>query len=164
MSANTDLDQALEKAKAKLRDNDPQVAFEKAMAELSHTQQRLREVREELQGKPTKVTSKDHMVTVVLDERGDLRSITFNNTKYRQMAPAELGSVLVEAITKARAAGRTQMARAFQPLMPEGLDIEQLMAGNFSVDGIFERARRRSEQIAADGQPVIPAIPPNGRS
>jgi len=65
------------------------------------------------------------------------------------MAPAELGSVLVEAITKARAQGRAQLAEAYRPFLPEGLDLTKIMSGKFSVDSIFESARQRSEQIMA---------------
>jgi DNA-binding protein YbaB len=148
---------------AELRFTDPHKAFDKAMEELQRGQERLKAVRQKLQDKPIKVTSKDGMLSITLDAAGEVTSIAFNTQKWRRMAPAELGSVLVEAITQARAQGRAQMAEAYRPLLPEGLDPTKIMSGQFSVDAIFESARRRSEQIMAAAQPVVPAGPQAGK-
>jgi DNA-binding protein YbaB len=131
---------------------DPHESFENALAELQRTQERLQAARQKLHHNSTKVTSKDGMVTVTLDERGDVASIAFNTPKFRRLAPAELGSVLVETIRRARAESRNAMISAYRPLMPDGLDIEQIMSGKFSADGIFDNARRRVEQIMTDAQ------------
>ena len=146
-------DQAL----AELRFADPHKAFEKAMEELQRTQERLKSVRQKLQSKPIKVTSKDGMISITLDAAGEVTSIVFNTQKWRRMAPAELGSVLVEAITRAREQGRAKLVEAYGPLLPEGLDPAKIMSGKFSVDSIFESARRRSEQIMAGSPPAVPA-------
>jgi DNA-binding protein YbaB len=148
-----------EQSIAELRYTDPHLAFEKAMEDLQRSHERLSAVREKLQRKPIKVTTKDGMISITLDARGDVTSIVFNTQKWRRMAPAELGSVLVEAITQARADGRAQIAEAYGPFLPEGLDVQKIMSGQFSPDGIFESARRRSEQIMAAAQPVVPATP-----
>jgi hypothetical protein len=76
-------------------------------------------------------------------------SIAFNTQKWRRMAPAELGAVLVEALRRARAQGRARLVEAYRPLLPEGLDPAKIMSGQFSVDGVFESARERSERIIA---------------
>jgi DNA-binding protein YbaB len=148
---------------AELRYTDPHKAFDKAMEELQRSQERLRSVRQKLQDKPMKVTSTDGMISITLDAAGEVTSIVFNTQKWRRMAPAELGSVLVEAITRARAQGRAQLAEAYRPLLPEGLDPTKIMSGQLSVDGIFESARRRGEQIMAAAQPVVPAGPKAGK-
>jgi DNA-binding protein YbaB len=137
--------------------DDPHRAFDKAMEEMQRTQERMSEVREKFERKPIKVTTKDGMITITLDPRGDVTSIVFNTQKWRRMAPAELGSVLVEAINKARAEGRAQLADAYKQFLPEGLDLQKLMSGQLSTDGIFESARRQSEQIMSAVQPVVPA-------
>jgi DNA-binding protein YbaB len=142
---------------AELRLTDPHTAFEKAMEDLQRSHERLTAVRKKLQRKPIKVTTTDGMISITLDARGDVTSIVFNTQKWRRMAPAELGSVLVEAITRARAEGRDQLAEAYRPFLPEGLDLQKMMSGEFSPDGIFESARRRGEQIMAAAQPLLPA-------
>lgn len=152
-----------DQSRAELRYSDPHKAFDKAMEELQRSQERLKSVRQKLQDKPIKVTSKDHMISITLDAAGEVTSIVFNTQKWRRMAPTELGSVLVEAITEARAQGRAQLAEAYRPFLPEGLDPTKIMSGKFSVDSIFESARRRSEQIMAAVQPVVPAGPQAGK-
>jgi DNA-binding protein YbaB len=136
---------------------DPRKAFGKAMEELQHTQDGLSAVREKIQRKPIKVTTKDGMISITLDAGGDVASIVFNTQKFRRMAPAELGAVLVEAITRARAEGRAQLAEAYAPFLPEGFDLQEVMSGKFSTDGIFESARQRSEQVMAAVEPAGPA-------
>jgi DNA-binding protein YbaB len=142
---------------AELRYTDPHKAFEKAMENLQRDQERLKSVRRKLQDKPIKVTSTDGMISMTLDAGGEVTSIVFNTQKWRRMAPAELGSALVEAITRARAQGRAQLAEAYRPFLPEGLDLAKIMSGKFSVDSIFDSARQRSEQVMAATQPAAPA-------
>jgi|HubBroStandDraft_3_1064219.scaffolds.fasta_scaffold243029_2 DNA-binding protein YbaB len=134
---------------AELRYSDPHRAFEKAMEELRLGQERLKSVRQKLEGQTTKVTSKDGMISITLDAAGEVTSIAFNTQKWRRMAPAELGAVLVEALRRARAQGRARLVEAYRPLLPEGLDPAKIMSGQFSVDGVFESARERSERIIA---------------
>jgi DNA-binding protein YbaB len=156
MTTNTSHSEALE-ARVKLRRTDPKKAFDDTMAELARTQERLQAVRTRLEKKPAKVTSKDGMITVVLDERGEVTSIAFNTAKFRRMAPAELGAALVEVIGKARAEGRDRVISAYRSFLPEGMDLEKIMSGKLSTDGMLEAAKRRGEQIIAEAQRPIPA-------
>jgi DNA-binding protein YbaB len=143
-------------AQNKLRQTDPHQAFENAMAELTRTQERLTKLRDTMAAKPFKVTSKDGMVTVTLDQRGDIKDIKFNTVKYRRMAPAELSAALVEVLTKARAEGRAELMKAYKPFLPPGMDIEKMMSGKVDVDGILNSARERSKNIMAQAETAIP--------
>jgi DNA-binding protein YbaB len=145
-----------EQAIADLRFTDPHKAFDKAMEDLQRTQERLKAVRQKLNDKPIKITSKDGMISITMDSAGDVSAIAFNTQKWRRMAPAELGAALVAAITQARHQGRAQLAEAYQPFLPDGLDLSKIMSGKFSVDSIFDSARRRGEKIMAEVQPVVP--------
>jgi DNA-binding protein YbaB len=145
------------------RSHDPHQAFEKAMAELAQTQERLRETRAQLAAKPTKVTSKDGMITMTLDGGGEVTEIKFNTAKFRRMAPAELGAALVDAFSRARAEGRARMIEAYRPFLPAGLDPDQILAGKINVDGMFASARERSEQVFAAAQATGPARPSTGK-
>jgi DNA-binding protein YbaB len=135
----------------------PHESFQQALDELRRTQEQLRTVRSNLRDKATKVTSKDGLVTVTLDGRSEVVGIAFNTTKFRRMAPAELGSVLVETINQARAQGRSQVVAAYRSLMPKGMDIDAIMAGKFNLDKMFDEAARRGEAMMADVRQDVPA-------
>ena len=122
-----------------------------AAADLDRKQQRLREIRAELAGTATKVSSVDNTVVVELDAAGELTSIKFNSQKFRRMAPAELGSVLVDTIKRARAQSRERLINAYQDLLPAGL--RELVSGATSTDEMFDRARREADDIVADLRP-----------
>ena len=96
----------------------PHESFEEAVNELRRSQERLQSLRGELQSKATKVTSKDGLVTVTLDGSSEVTSISFNTAKFRRMAPAELGAVLVETIAVRRRAVKSD--RCLQVHVPEG--------------------------------------------
>jgi DNA-binding protein YbaB len=151
MSMNATQSEALE-ARIKLRSTDPKKAFEQTVAEAFRTQERLREVRAKLSKKPTKVTSKDGMITVVLNERGEVTSIAFNTAKFRRMAPAELGAALVQVIEQARAECRNQVISAYREFLPEGMDLEKIMSGKLNMDSVLNAAKRRGEQVMADAR------------
>jgi DNA-binding protein YbaB len=136
----------------------PHESFQEAVNELRRSQERLRSIRQEMQSKATKVASKDGMVTVTLDGKSEVTSIAFNTAKFRRMAPAELGAVLVEVISKARSEGRTRAVDAYRSMFPAGMDIDAILAGKFSVDKMFDDAVSRANTIMADGKPSsVPA-------
>ena len=148
--------EALAAARARLGRANPGKAFEDAVAEMYRTQERLKSARAQLSKEPTKVTSKDHMVTVVVDGRGELTSIVFNTAKFRRMAPAELGAALIEVISQARAEGRRQVISAYRDLLPQGMNLEEMMSGNFNTDNMMEAAKRRGEEILAQVEHAFP--------
>jgi DNA-binding protein YbaB len=122
-----------------------------AAAELDRQQQELRSVSKKLAGEVTKVTSTDKMVTVQLDARGEVASITFNTQSYRRVAPAELAANLVETIKRARAQSRDRMVGAYRSLLPTGFGLDGLFDGNQDLDAVFDRARRQARELL-DGQ------------
>lgn len=130
--------------------------IDQAKEELRRQQENLLAARKKLTDVTTKVTSKDRMVTVILDSRGQLSSIAFNSQKFRKMAPAELGSVLVETISQAQAESRERVMRAFGPLLPAGLDLPGLMAGKTDLNKIFDDARRHADEMLADDKLRLP--------
>ena len=159
MTMDADQSEALE-ALMKRRRADPKKAFEDTMAELFRTQERLKSVQTRLKKKPTKITSKDGMITVILDDRGEVTSISFNTAKFRRMAPAELGSALVEVIGRARAEGRSQVIGAYRQFLPEGTDLEKIMSGKLDMESMLTAAKRHGEQILADAQRPVRAESP----
>ncbi len=95
------------------------------------------------------------MVTVTIGGTGELKSIVFNTQKFRKMAPAELGAVLVETITRARADTRDQMIAAYRPFLPDRMDLENVLAGKADLNRMFDDA------ISKVGD-IINAVRPGG--
>jgi DNA-binding protein YbaB len=130
---------------------DGNYSLAEATAELRRQQERLQEVKSRLREFKTKVTSKDGMVTVILDSRGNVTSITFNTTKFRRMAPAELGAALVQVIGQAKEQSREQVLKEYRPFLPAGLGLDDLLAGKGDFSRMFDDAVHRAESVLAHG-------------
>jgi septal ring factor EnvC (AmiA/AmiB activator) len=69
---------------------------------LEKSRQDTRATVAEVRAAEVKIVAQDRSLTVSMDSEGRLSAIKFNGTHYQRMAPAELSSVLVETINKAR--------------------------------------------------------------
>jgi DNA-binding protein YbaB len=116
-------------------------AFQRAEQELMRVQAKLQEVQDKLQDTVTKVRSKDRMVTVTIGPNGQVQAIDFHTQKFRQMAPAELGSVLAQTLRQAQVQARQRVLRACQPLVPPGSTGDGT-GGPRSAEQFFEEVRR----------------------
>jgi len=126
---------------------------EEAAKELRRQQARLKAIHRKLEGSVTKVSSKDRMVTVTIGQAGNLETIEFNSEKYRRLPPAELGAVLVETIRRAQARNRERLVRAYQPLLPDTMDIGGAVTGRVDLDQMFEDAIRQADDLLSNSGP-----------
>jgi len=119
-----------------------------AAEELRQQQARIKEIRKELDGVTFKATSKDRMITVTVDTKGEVASIVFNTAKFRRMAPAELGAILAETIRQARAESRDKVLDAYQSLIPSGMGLADAFSGKGSLDldKIFDDAFSKANE------------------
>jgi DNA-binding protein YbaB len=126
-----------------------------AADELRQQQARLKSIRGELQDVTFKATSKDRMITVTIDTTGEVSSIAFNTAKFRRMAPAELGAILVETIRQARAESRDRVLGAYRSLLPSGMGLADMFAGqgDLDLDKIFDDAFRQANETFASMRP-----------
>jgi DNA-binding protein YbaB len=123
----------------------------------------LLQVREKVQESRTQVRSADGMITVVVDGRGELSSITFGNAKWRRMPPAELAAALVQTINKARVESRDELMRAYSPFLPRTLDLSGSRDHPANLDQMFDDAMRRAKELLAGGEPGPAARRPSVR-
>jgi DNA-binding protein YbaB len=130
---------------------DNNFSFTDAVAELRRKQEQLQTVSSKLRETKTKVRSKDGAITVTLDGSGEVSSIDFNTTKFRRMAPAELGAALVETIRQARAQSREQVMSAYRSFIPAGVGLDDLFSGKGNFNRAFDDAVRRADDILAHG-------------
>lgn len=126
-----------------------------AAAELRQQQERLAAIQDQLSGAGASATSADHMVTVTLDGRGEVHDVTFHTTRFRKLAPAELGAAIVATIRSARADALKRTFAAYQQFLPAGLDLRKVMAGDFDIDDLFaEAVRVAGEPIPGENDPT----------
>jgi DNA-binding protein YbaB len=130
--------------------------------ELRRQQSRLKAIRKKIGDSTTKVSSKDRMVTVTMGPHGGLESIEFNSQKFRKMAPAELGTVLVETIRQAQVEARESVLRAYRPVLPDAIGIDSILAGKTDVDQLFNDAIRQASELTLGRKPQPAAA--NGKA
>lgn len=97
---------------------DGEEIMRQAQEQLHEAQERLAQIRRQVEETRLTVRSADNMLAVVVDGQGELVSITFHTSKWRQMAPAELGAALVKTINQARQDSRAELMRSYTPILP----------------------------------------------
>jgi len=122
-------------------------SLQEAIAELRRQQESLVDAREKLRGTGCKVASRDNAITVSMKSNGEIAAITFNTTKFRRMAPAELGAALTETINQASAEIRQQVVGAFGDYMPSSVDLEGVLTGKSDFSAMFDDAVRKATEI-----------------
>jgi DNA-binding protein YbaB len=123
-------------------------AARRAEQEFMRTQDKLKSIRDKLEGSVTKVRSADRMVTITLDMNGFVEAVEFHSQKFRKMAPAELGAVLAETLRNTQKQARARVLRAYQPLLPAGMSANG-MPGGRNLEQLFEEAKRAVVDISS---------------
>jgi len=101
-------------------------------------QEKLRQFQRALDEAKTVVRSKDRMLSVTFDGRGELTAVKFHSEKYRQMAPAELANALVQVFAEGRAKAMATMAELDGAPRIPGLDFAELASGKVDVDQMMQ--------------------------
>lgn len=73
-------------------------------------------------------------MTATVDATGRLTELKFHTDGFRNMAPAELSSALVEVINRAQRQMTDRVASAYEAFTPEGVDTAAVMRGEVSVE------------------------------
>jgi DNA-binding protein YbaB len=129
---------------------------EQAYARLQRQQQAINDIQASLQTAYSTVTSKNRAVAVTVNSKGVVTGIKFPTSAHRSMPGAELGSLLVETIEKARAQALATTVAAFESMLPAGLPMLELLTedpaaesgGRFNVDQLVAEALRTAgEQV-----------------
>ncbi len=110
---------------------------DEALAALDQQREVARETSRVWREETTTVTAEDRSMSMAFDGRGELTGITFNGSKYRSMAPAQLASVIVEMVRKGRAESMAKLT-AHAPAVP-GLDLDGLINGTSDPAEMLEK-------------------------
>ncbi|MGH3664208.1 MAG: YbaB/EbfC family nucleoid-associated protein [Micromonosporaceae bacterium] len=119
--------------------NPLQDRIDQVMADFERSQTAIDSIREELADSTTTVTAKNRAVEVTVDGQGEVTEITFPTKKYRSMAPAELGSLLVETLADARQQAVRRATTLMRTAMPNsGPLLEALGGDSGEIDALVE--------------------------
>jgi DNA-binding protein YbaB len=109
-----------------------------ALAGLAEERRRIKELQETVAETSTVVHSKDRMLSVTFNGRGELDKLTFSGTRYRRVAPTELAKVITETL----AAGRNQAMEKLGGMMGSevlpGVKFEDMATGNVDVNEVID--------------------------
>jgi hypothetical protein len=99
------------------------------MARLDEERRRLDDLGRVWRDEKTTVRAKDNTFSMTFDGRGDLTDVSFHGTKYRTVAPSELGHRIVETLRQGRMESLEKMAATMDPNGVPGLDIVGIATG-----------------------------------
>jgi hypothetical protein len=103
---------------------------------LADEQHKLADFQAKVNEARTVAESPDKMLTATFDGRGELVKLTVNNGKYRRMAPAELGVLIMETINRGRAEAFGKLDDFAGADVLPGVRFGELAAGNVDLNEV----------------------------
>ncbi|ALG10356.1 YbaB/EbfC family nucleoid-associated protein [Kibdelosporangium phytohabitans] len=113
---------------------DPAKAAQDAWAGFEAETKKLEELGKHWEEASTTVRAKDHSLEITVDGRGELADLTFNGSKYRTLAPAQLAQSIVETLRLARSQAMAKMSDLMGTSGIPGLDLNDIVTGKVSPD------------------------------
>ena len=115
-----------------------------AVAELREQHERIRTAHDRLEQQSTTVTSKDRMITATVDSKQRLTALKLSGTRYRNLAPAELTTRIMEVVNSAQdeSAGKSMAMIAELAPAEFGADLGAVFTGDLDLEGMFAEAIR----------------------
>ncbi|MDG4809462.1 YbaB/EbfC family nucleoid-associated protein [Micromonospora sp. WMMD1120] len=129
---------------------DATAGFEAALQTLAEERERLGRLHERM-AQGTTTTSKDRMLSVAMNGRGEILKLTFHNTRYRQMAPAELASLITETIAAARVESLNQLADVAGGEVLPGISLQDLAGGEVDLERMVSSFLNASLDVLPPG-------------
>jgi DNA-binding protein YbaB len=110
--------------------------LETMFALLAEEQRKLADFQRKMNEATTTVESTNKMLTAAFDGRGELVKLTFNNTRYRTMAPKELADMVLDVIRRGRSEAFGKIdAMAGGDVLP-GVNFGDLAAGKVDLNDV----------------------------
>lgn len=118
---------------------------ENALAELRAQQARIKAAGHALAIAETTASSKDKTIEATVNSQGRLIGMRFRGDRYRDLAPAELASRIVEVVRQAQTDASTAATAAFSGLLP-GILPDLNAEDGFDFDAMFDEAVEKAKQ------------------
>lgn len=126
---------------------------EQIAAEYSQHRTDAIEMHQKMQEITAKVTSSKGLVTIEMNARSEITSLTFKSRAYREMAPAELANVILDTIRRARESVRKQMLEALPSTSIAGTSLADLLGGDVDLASLLPA------ELSTEGLPFFPPGP-----
>lgn len=111
--------------------------LEEALGAYQRQQENYAQVKEQMESIRSTETSPRREVSATVGRTGELLELTFPTAAYKRMAPAELSSIIVRTVAKAREKSIAAAAEAMAPMLPPGFSAQDLMSGNADPRKLF---------------------------
>ena len=115
-----------------------QALLDEVQSQLDEALERADQAQEALTAVSGTATSKDHLVSAMVDARGAVTELKFHTTRYRTMAPSELSAVLLDTIGKAQQEASAHLEEVLGPIGPEDLEIGDVTSGRAELADMLE--------------------------
>jgi DNA-binding protein YbaB len=113
-------------------------SFAEIFAELGRQQAEFTAMRERVNAVSVTVTSAKRILTVTAGASGEITKLKFNGSGYRDMAPAELSTLVLETIQKARSGVAGKVKEAVGTFTgPGGLTMDDIRSGDIDLKKIL---------------------------
>lgn len=119
-------------------------AYQKRLDELAGSRQKMAEVS-------ATVVAPRQVVSVTVGGRGELTGLKFPVDAYKNMAPAELASVILKTVQDAREKALSKTAEVLAPMLPDGFSAEDIVKGTADLGSMLPAEPRTLEDLRFDG-------------
>lgn len=123
--------------------------LEQAMAEFEEHKAKVAGFEAQMAEASTTVRSKNRALSVTVNAQGEPTEVKFLSGAYRTMAPAELGTLIVEQVRAAQNEARRKAASLFAELLPGGMPVLDMLTGPVDFDAamreitsVFDEAKQ----------------------
>lgn len=111
---------------------------EEALATLEREREKIGRLSELWREGRTTIRAKDHSLSMTFDGRGELVDLTFNESKYRQLAPAQLANAVVETLQRGKAECMAKMSEVMGSGGLSGIDYGEVASGKADPQQVLE--------------------------
>ena len=134
---------------------------ENALAELRAQQAKIKQAGHALATAETTASAKDKTIEATVNSQGRLIGLKFRGDRYRDLAPAELATKVVEVVRQAQTEASAAATAAFAGLLP-GILPDLSADDGFDFDAMFDEAVEKAEQPMFPGDDGLVADQKNG--
>ena len=128
--------------------------IEQAMAEFERNKAAIGDLQNGMAATQTTISPKNRSISVTVDGQGELVEVKFPSNAYRTMAPAELGRLIVDTVTEARAEARGKAVGMFESLLPPGLPVAGMLNGPVDFDDVMAQLN----EVVREAQATIRTV------
>jgi DNA-binding protein YbaB len=107
------------------------------LANLRQQRESLAEASKAMREVTANATTKDRMIKATVDARGRLTGLTFSGNRWRDLAPRELATKVLEVITRAQEKAEKAVLELAGPVTPAGIDLKKFMKDGPDFDEIL---------------------------